>query len=622
MPKTFELQSTLPKLPVPPLDNTLNKYFQTLIPFCGSKEEQDTVKAIVEDFRSGLGKELQKRLEDHEKKTAFNWLDRWWLRAAYHSWREPLMVNSNWFMVFADHKLQPPTPLHPKLAVVPPGHVTPFQIYRAAGFVVNALGMKEAIDAETIPVEFINRGKTPLCMEQYRLMFGWTRIPLAECDENVCPGGFPVNKSKHITVLFRSQIYTVFVYDKNTGARLSVNDIEKLLWHVVFDVVNSKDLEPPVCILTSDHRDRWAAAREHLVQLSATNRESLKQIESSLFCLCLDDWACPDDYHSAYRNMAHAGDGFNRWYDKAISIICMSNGKGGMNGEHSPCDALIPSRLMDWLVENEPAKDPEGSVQHAELIEPKKLQFDIDGVIESAIDVAIKNAKEIIKDCDARVLIYKGYGSTFIKNVAKQSPDAYIQMVLQLAYYRMHGKWTATYETGSTRQFLLGRTETIRVCSNDAVAFVKTFTNNKASTKEKFDALTKACKAHSKYTLDSMKGEGVDRHLLGLRLSLRGGESHKIFTHPVMRESTNFRLSTSSLSSGENYNGTGFGAVVPDGYGTNYCVGADTIKFGMESKRLCRETSSEKFINAIIEAFADMKTLCQDYQNASEKSRL
>jgi carnitine O-acetyltransferase len=59
--------------------------------------------------------------------------------------------------------------------------------------------------------------------------------------------------------------------------------------------------------------------------------------------------------------------------------------------------------------------------------------------------------------------------------VAKLSPDAYVQMVLQLAYYRLHGKWTATYETASTRQFLYGRTDCIRTCSMDAVNFVKTF---------------------------------------------------------------------------------------------------------------------------------------------------
>lgn len=53
-------------------------------------------------------------------------------------------------------------------------------------------------------------------------------------------------------------------------------------------------------------------------------------------------------------------------------------------------------------------------------------------------------------------------------------------MVLQLAYYRHYGTWTPTYESASTRLFLGGRTETVRSCSVDSVAFVKGFESKTA----------------------------------------------------------------------------------------------------------------------------------------------
>lgn len=53
-------------------------------------------------------------------------------------------------------------------------------------------------------------------------------------------------------------------------------------------------------------------------------------------------------------------------------------------------------------------------------------------------------------------------------------------MVLQLAYYRHYGTWTPTYESASTRLFLGGRTETVRSCSVDSVAFVKGFESKAA----------------------------------------------------------------------------------------------------------------------------------------------
>ena len=57
-------------------------------------------------------------------------------------------------------------------------------------------------------------------------------------------------------------------------------------------------------------------------------------------------------------------------------------------------------------------------------------------------------------------------------NEAKTSPDAYIQMALQLAWYRTRKSFTATYETTLTRLFLHGRTETIRTLSTQSRAFV------------------------------------------------------------------------------------------------------------------------------------------------------
>lgn len=43
---------------------------------------------------------------------------------------------------------------------------------------------------------------------------------------------------------------------------------------------------------------------------------------------------------------------------------------------------------------------------------------------------------------------------------------------------RIHGHLTATYESGSTRQFLYGRTDTIRGASLEALDFCKAMLNS------------------------------------------------------------------------------------------------------------------------------------------------
>jgi carnitine O-acetyltransferase len=67
----------------------------------------------------------------------------------------------------------------------------------------------------------------------------------------------------------------------------------------------------------------------------------------------------------------------------------------------------------------------------------------------------------------------------------KQSPDAFIQMALQLAWYKTRHGLTATYETASTRMFLHGRTEVIRTLSEPSRAFVHAMVDPKRSVRRR-----------------------------------------------------------------------------------------------------------------------------------------
>ena len=58
---------------------------------------------------------------------------------------------------------------------------------------------------------------------------------------------------------------------------------------------------------------------------------------------------------------------------------------------------------------------------------------------------------------------------------------------------------------------------------------------------------------------------------MGLRLLLRPDlqESHPLFDDELFGKSQEWVLSTSGLSAGDRFYGTGFGAVYPNGYGIN-----------------------------------------------------
>lgn len=70
---------------------------------------------------------------------------------------------------------------------------------------------------------------------------------------------------------------------------------------------------------------------------------------------------------------------------------------------------------------------------------------------------SVTNLRALNEDLQLKVVAHTAYGKDFVKR-CKVSPDAYVQMAMQLAYYRDQGHFDATYESSMTRLFLHGRT--------------------------------------------------------------------------------------------------------------------------------------------------------------------
>jgi carnitine O-acetyltransferase len=66
-----------------------------------------------------------------------------------------------------------------------------------------------------------------------------------------------------------------------------------------------------------------------------------------------------------------------------------------------------------------------------------------------------------------------------------------------------------------------------------------------------------ALQAHVSLTRKAVTGKGVDRHLLGLALVMRDDETSPLFDDSLYSKSQEWLLSTSGLSEGERFIGTG-----------------------------------------------------------------
>ena len=83
----------------------------------------------------------------------------------------------------------------------------------------------------------------------------------------------------------------------------------------------------------------------------------------------------------------------------------------------------------------------------------------------------IFNSGQFIRE----MLKYLIYHDPFVIYLFQQnSPDAFIQLALQLAYYKdSGGNFALTYEAITTRLFLLGRTETVRPLTLEMQEYIR-----------------------------------------------------------------------------------------------------------------------------------------------------
>lgn len=572
----FASQSSLPRLPVPSLDETLSLFITSARALSGSESQLLSTMSAVDQFRRTQGPELQSRLLSRAAAcSSSSWLIQWWNDYAYLAYRDPLPVYVNYFYVFKDDKLR----MNPAI--------------RAASLVKGALEMSHMISDETLEPDTAKG--SPLCSQQYKYMFNSTRIPAFPADQTRTSS--PSNS--HIIVIRKNKFYEMETKQKQ-GDDLSMADLVNQ-FKAIYEMAGS-DKGPPLGILTSENRDIWAKCRETLI-LDPVNKSSLDRIETALFVVCLDD-SKPVTREDASIACWH-GDGQNRFFDKSLQLIVFDNGKAGFNGEHSMMDATPTFRMCDFILSSIASEklDLKGLPSSSPLPLPTLLPFNTLQVT-STITSALAHFKELTEKEDLKVCVFDGYGKKNIKKMGL-SPDAYAQMAIQLAYFKVYGECVATYESAQTKKYEYGRTETCRSVSVESVEWVKAMHDSSKTAQFKGDLGRRAISAQTAYMAKAVEGKGVDRHFLGLKKCLKENEPlPPLYSDPLFVKSSYWKLSTSQITS-EYFDGYGWGQVVDDGYGIAYMVKDDSLHFNLVSKHL----RNNEMRTALLESLTEMKSV-------------
>mmetsp|Transcript_5013 Transcript_5013/g.10309 ORF Transcript_5013/g.10309 Transcript_5013/m.10309 type:complete len:714 (+) Transcript_5013:38-2179(+) len=629
----YSQQSSLPKLPIPSISDTLSRFLPTALPLAKSVEEAETLKEAVKRFEAEGAGELQKRLAERKEgeMKESSWLQFWWNTLGYLQVRDPVVVNVSYFFHFSDDGTLPE---HTSSSST---HGT----LRAATLLYNTAHFRRLVTTGALPHEAIGRKepKTPLCSVAYKYMFNACRIPRKNEDTYRI---YDPSLHSHVIVAVGGRFYSLDFMEKDgSGEPLPLEVIEARLAKCVELSKKSGGGDLPLLgYLTSDNRDTWAEAREELIRVGGVKmEEALKVLESGAVLICLDEEE-PVSKKQASEIFWTGGlkSGHNRWFDKSIQLVCTKNGKAGMNGEHSMmdgmpvvgyCDFITKRSYNDVLVESS-AKSSGGYESADDNV--KDIFAECAGELTSTgsnvashVEKSKSNFDNLISSHELQVQSFQGYGSNAIKKMG-YSPDAYVQMAMQLATYRLWGEQGGTYEATQVRPFLHGRTETTRSVSPASEAFVKTMgirpkRDEMDATKraEKVALLREAVNSHVKYIGLAANAMGVDRHFLGLALSAKEGEAvPSLFSHPLYARSKTWRVSTSHLTH-PRFDSWGYGEVVPDGVGLAYSIHPNNCMFCITSLR--ENDWPERLSHLLEEALVEMQTL-NEMELAAPASKL
>jgi carnitine O-palmitoyltransferase 1 len=610
-PQLYSYQSSLPRLPLPALSDTIERYLRSIKPLCSTEQHYKDIEKKAHEFKNGIGKKLQMYL--HLKSwMSTNYVSDWWEEYVYLRARSPLMVNSNYYGIDA-------------ILVCP----TDKQTSRAANLIYSSIIFRRQIDRQELKPLMI-QGLVPLCSWQYERIFNTCRVPGVETDKIV-----HLNDSSHVAVFHLGRFYKLTFHHK--GRLLQPKQIEYLLDKIVNDKDDPVDGEEFIPALTTLDRASWAKIRESKLMSDPINKKSLKIIESAAFVVVLedDDFEFDPNDHTKldrYGQLLLHGKGHDRWYDKSLNLIVSRTGRCGFNVEHSFADAPVLAHYWEFslghdychLGYDDYGRCTKGPDDFSSIGGVQRLKWRISDELHANLLDAQKNAVKILSDVDLRLLKHDSYGKGFIKRL-RVSPDAYIQMALQLAYYRDVKHLSLTYEASMTRLYREGRTETVRPVTIESAAWVYSMDDPTKTVKERLQLLKTACERHTLGIQDAMCGKGVDRHLFCLYIISRYLELENDFLKEVLSEP--WKLSTSQTPHNQANIldpkrfpkhiscGGGFGPVADDGYGVSYMIaGEELLFFHVSSKKSSQETDSGRFANNISDALRDMKLMFEQAQ--------
>ena len=304
-----QFTDTLPSLPIPPLDVTLDQYIACLKPLLQHNPQAlSQAIAYVEDFRNTTGPILQSKLIEFSNNNTdktnewpnTHWLEKTWDTLAYLSDRVPLPLNVNCMGTLFECT------------------GTNYPTWRCGAVLHGLLRFDQSIRNGTLSPESLDgKGKTPLCMYQYSRLFRHSRVPTTPTQDE----WINYTESKHICVNVNHRWYQFTVIQKD-GTLLTASECVReldIIKRLAQEDDNNNVYNPNLCSMTCGNRTDWHYNRLALSDSNSTACTTLLQIESAIFHISLS--SSTPETPTDLMNLGCTGNGRDVWMDKSFTMI-------------------------------------------------------------------------------------------------------------------------------------------------------------------------------------------------------------------------------------------------------------------------------------------------------------
>ncbi|CCH62030.1 hypothetical protein TBLA_0G00830 [Henningerozyma blattae CBS 6284] len=377
----------LKRLPIPPLEDTLNRFISCVEPLQDEKQRIKTRQKVFSAENLDSMQQLQEKLIEYDEQLAkenpiSSYIEQFWYDS-YLFYDQSVVLNVN-----PSFQLQDDPMVNSLTCNIDTYGEYTLQIKRTSKLVVSILKFIKDIRQDNLRPDKI-RGKIPLSMDQYDKLFGSSRIPPGPGEETC---HLQTDKtSHHVMVMYKGQFYWFDVLDiDNNPIFNSPEELEWNLYSILIDGDNENrtNISAPVGIFTTESRRVWSNIRDYIQNSEdVTNWKNLRIIDSALFVICLDDIIIDTDKSNNQSNFdstknterekeeesklvksmlcgtsdidfenkdnvrtslplgIQKGTCLNRWYDK-LQLIITRNGKAGINFEHTGIDGHTVLRLV------------------------------------------------------------------------------------------------------------------------------------------------------------------------------------------------------------------------------------------------------------------------------------